>query len=329
MFDYYQKSFFMNKTVFTDDPVIALGVFKVESTKNKKYIFPYSNTSSGKNKSALLGKLYNEFLERFKMVNNYRSNKKKNAVFISKLKEKPIKCKILSYGYDSKYGHKDTTGTASGIGSDILIEKAVCELLEKNELMLMWYKRLCYLVEFTDSVNSILLRYGLTSKNVKIFYTQNISNIHTIIVFILNNDFKIIGSGVSGDKDVFLALVSAIEEALMQKWMEELSPKSIYNMKNYKKFNNYFFSFFNIKEINIENIKPVQNIKINQFFNDVEISLLNIAGFQREITIKAISKTMFNCIHTIRNIKKNKQKPIAVFYKIEKELKNAVECTVI
>ena len=36
MFDYYQKSFFMNKTVFNDDPIIGLGVFKVEKTKNKK-----------------------------------------------------------------------------------------------------------------------------------------------------------------------------------------------------------------------------------------------------------------------------------------------------
>ena len=36
MFDYYQKSFFMNKTVFNNDPIIGLGVFKVEKTKNKK-----------------------------------------------------------------------------------------------------------------------------------------------------------------------------------------------------------------------------------------------------------------------------------------------------
>ena len=87
MFDYYQKSFFMNKTIFNNDPIIGLDVFKVEKTKNKKKIFPYSNTLSGKNKVEIFGKLYNEFLERFKMVNNYRSNKKTEIILINGLKK--------------------------------------------------------------------------------------------------------------------------------------------------------------------------------------------------------------------------------------------------
>lgn len=328
MFDYYQKSFFMNKTVFNDDPIIGLGVFKVEKTKNKKKIFPYSNTSSGKNKIEIFGKLYNEFLERFKMVNNYRSNKKTEIILINGLKKTLVKRNVLTYGYDSKYGHKDTTGTASGLNSAILIEKAICELLEKNELMLMWYKKLCSLVKITPAVKAVLLQYGINEKNIKIFYAQNISNIHTIIVFILNDNLQIIGSGISGDKDVMHTLVSAIEEALMQKWMDELSPKSMY-LKNNKKFDDYFFTLCNVKQISIENLKSVQKIIINPPFDDIEVGLLNIAGCRREITIKAISKTMFNCIPTISNIRKNKTRVISVLYGIEKELKNAVECAVI
>lgn len=164
MFDYYQKSFFMNKTIFNNDPIIGLDVFKVEKTKNKKKIFPYSNTSSGKNKVEIFGKLYNEFLERFKMVNNYRSNKKTEIILINGLKKTLVKRNALTYGYDLQYGHKDTTGTASGLNSNILIEKAICELLEKNELMLMWYKKLCSLITINTAVQVVLMQYGINEK---------------------------------------------------------------------------------------------------------------------------------------------------------------------
>lgn len=328
MFDYYQKSFFMNKTIFNNDPIIGLGVFKVEKTKNKKKIFPYSNTSSGKNKVEIFGKLYNEFLERFKMVNNYRSNKKTEIILINGLKKTLVKRNALTYGYDLQYGHKDTTGTASGLNSNILIEKAICELLEKNELMLMWYKKLCSLITINTAVQVVLMQYGINEKNIKIFYAQNISNIHTIIVFILNDNLQIISSGISGSTDAMSSLVLAIEEALMQKWMDELSPKPRH-LKNNKKFDDYFFALCNVKQISIKNLNPVQKIIINKPFDDIEIGLLNIAGYRREISIKAISKTMFNCIPTISNIKKNKTKAIAIIYDIEKALKNAIECAVV
>ena len=73
----------------------------------------------------------------------------------------------------------------------------------------------------------------------------------------------------------------------------------------------------------------ILKIIINKPFDDIEIGLLNIAGYRREISIKAISKTMFNCIPTISNIKKNKTKAIATIYDIEKALKNAIECAVV
>ena len=328
MFDYYQNSFFIKRTVFINDPKISLAIFKVEKTKNKKKVFPYAHTSSGKNKAVLFGKLHNEFLERFKMVYNYRTNKKTNVILLHNAKIIPIKRKVLSYGYDAIYGLKDTTGTASGLGSAALIEKAICELLEKNELMLMWYKKICRLVKITDSVNAILLQYGLSANRTKIFYVQNISNIHTVIVFILDAGNNIIGSGISGDKAVYAALISAIEEALMQKWIDELSEQSLYG-KDDNKFKNYFDNLCRIEGKNIDKLKPVTEIKIKSSFNDIEIGLLNLAGFQREITIKAVSKTLMNCIPSISNIRKNKNRLIVTFFEIEKELKNAVDCAVI
>ena len=36
MFDYYNEALFLNKTVFKNDPVIAMGVFKCEKTKEPR-----------------------------------------------------------------------------------------------------------------------------------------------------------------------------------------------------------------------------------------------------------------------------------------------------
>lgn len=87
MFDYYMDSFFLNKTVFTVDYMITMAVFKVQGTKDKKKIFPYTNTSAGKNKPILFAKLHNEFLERFKMVNNHYANKNTTLISINDLKK--------------------------------------------------------------------------------------------------------------------------------------------------------------------------------------------------------------------------------------------------
>ncbi len=328
MFNYYQKSFFINQTIFSNDPKIASAIFKLERTKNKKRIYPYVNTSSGKSKSVLLGKLHNEFLERFKMVNNDKSNKKVKIIKLNNFEILLQDRNVLGYDYDSKYGMKDTTGTASGLNSKILIEKAVCELIEKNELMLMWYKKLTKIVDISDYINSVLMKYGINRDVVKIFYSQNISNIHTVIIFIFNRYNEIIGSGISGSKDINDALISSIEEALMQIWVNLNAPSPIYT-KNSKKLKTYFLNLCKAEIINIENLKSVQNIKIIEEFNDIEIALLNIAGLQREITIKALSESMFNCIPSLVNIKKNKDKKIVKYFDIMEDFKNKVECEVI
>lgn len=96
-----------------------------------------------------------------------------------------------------------------------------------------------------------------------------------------------------------------------------------------KKFNNYFDDLCQAKKINIEHVKPAHKIKINEPFNDVEIGLLNIAGLQREVTIKAVSKSMCNRIPTLENMKKNKNKAILKYFKIETYLNEVVECAVI
>lgn len=44
----------------------------------------------------------------------------------------------------------------------------------------------------------------------------------------MNDNHDIIGSGISGNKDVIVALISAVEEALMQQWMDTFLQDSMY-----------------------------------------------------------------------------------------------------
>ena len=274
MFDYYNEAFFLNKTVFKNDPVIAMGVFKCEKTKDKKKVFPYTNTSASKSKSVALGKLHSEFLERFKITYHHRVSKKTTSIKFGDLSQSIICNDALTYGGDKIYGHKDTTGTASGFCSNKIIEKAICELIEKNELMLMWYKKLCFKVQHSQSVNEKIISYGLNPEKIKLFFVQNITNLFTIVCFILNDDDLIIGSGISCDKDVNSALLSSIEEAIMQEWVDTFAQDKIFS-KDDDALKKYFAELCDVKPIDIATLSPVRNIEIDKRFDDIEIVLLS------------------------------------------------------
>ncbi|UTY27677.1 YcaO-like family protein [Treponema putidum] len=326
MFDYLEKSFFLHKTVFLNDPIISMAVFKVEKTKDKKAIFPYGHTSAGKNKQVVLGKLYSEYLERFKMSANSRYTQETQLISLQNLKPRQINRSMLGYDIDKAYGKKDTTGTASGLRSAFIIEKAIMELIEKNELMLMWYKKYCKKLIKTKLVKDIITQYGLQTNAVEIFYSQNISNIHTIAFFIFDSKKQIVGSGISGDKNSVNALKSAIEEAIMQ----HLLNKSFFIDFKTPEFKKYFLNLsMTIEKININTLKPIKKIEIQKEFNDIEIGLLNISAQQREITIKALSRRMLNCVPFLGNIKCNLDKYIVKYFEIDKEVENALQCPVI
>lgn len=328
MFDYYNEAFFLNRTVFKPDPIISLAILKCERSLDKKKVFPYTNTSTSKSKSIALGKLHSEFLERFKMTYHHRMSKKTTSIKYGDLTQTKINNEALTYGGDIIYGHKDTTGTASGFCSTEIIEKAICELVEKNELMLMWYKKLTYVVEPTQSVVQQIISYGLNPCNVKLFFAQNFNNLFTIICFILNDNGLIIGSGISCDKDVCSALTSSIEEAIMQEWVDTFAKDKIFSQEdpNLKK---NFEELCNAKTIDIATLSPVRNIEIDKRFDDIEIVLLNLNGKNQELTVKAISKSLMNCIPVSARIIQNKDKAIVKLFNVADNAESIPECAVV
>ncbi len=55
MFDYFGENFFIDDTIFVDNPRISFAIFKVEKTKKPKMIYPYGHTSAGKKKEYSFG----------------------------------------------------------------------------------------------------------------------------------------------------------------------------------------------------------------------------------------------------------------------------------
>ena len=71
-----------------------------------------------------------------------------------------VKGKEVSYGSKYVFGSIDTTGTASGVfKSDDIINKAIFELLEKNELLLLWYGLLAQEYKLSDEEHEDYMKY--------------------------------------------------------------------------------------------------------------------------------------------------------------------------
>ncbi len=176
----------------------------------------------------------------------------------------------------------------------------------------------------------MIIGYGLKLKEVKILYGQNISNVHTIVSVIFDKNKKIVGSGSASDKDAIKALKSSLEESIMQRFVNK-NCVLFSNLNKTDKFYTYFKNLYgSIEIINLENLKSEKNINISNHFNDVQIGLLNISGLQREMTIKAVSKKMMNCIPALSNIKENKNKYILKYFNIKIDTKTTlIECPIL
>ncbi len=282
-----------------------------------------------KKKSILLGKVYNEYLERFKMVNNDRIEGEVDLVSLNDLSVEKEDRKTLTYEIDDVYGVKDTTGTSSGLNSSFLIEKAVLELIEKNELIPIWYKKRCQRVEIKNKVKDLLIEYGLNLEEIKILYGQNISNVHTVVSIIFDKNNKIVGSGSASDRNAINSLKSSVEEAIMQRLVNK-NCTLFSDLNETDKFYVYFKNLYkNIEAVDLENLKSEKDININENFNDIQIGLLNISGMQREITIKALSKKMMNCVPALSNIKGNENKYIIKYFDIGNDVDTLIECPIL
>ena len=115
-----------------------IGCLNLCRVKTKLGISIGDATSRDINKLVSIKKCYNEYLERFSLGISIDREDTVQSINIIDNSICNRKKKLFAYG-DTSYGHNDTTGTATGINSYIIIEKAIRELIEKNDVLCFWY----------------------------------------------------------------------------------------------------------------------------------------------------------------------------------------------
>ena len=210
----YSNRFFISEEIMLHT---ALKLFYCEINSNK-YILPYDSSSIDFSLSIALKKNYSEHLERNLLGIQLIRNKTLNSYELKSGEIHEIKGSEISYLSNSIYGYSDTTGTSSGYcNTQIIIEKGIFELVEKNELALIWYGMLGSGIRLSTDKYSEYLRYfndyqSDVVDDIVVLYSQNISNIHVIYVFLFKEK-KIVSSGIAGRLSFNEAFNAAIEEA--------------------------------------------------------------------------------------------------------------------
>ena len=283
-------------------------------------------TSLDKNSKVAIKKCYSEYLERFSMGIPIDRDIKTEVV---ELVNKNVKNNLLSeFGYgDHLFGHNDTTGTAAGTDSKSIIEKAICELIEKNEVFCFWYGRSGKVLEINHHMRKMIDKLGFISTEFYCFLLNEISNFPTIIVLGFDNG-RLITTGVSCSNNMMKSLCGAFQEARIIEWQQYNNIKS--NFTNYSVIEQeLFLNAIKEKKNYLEKGKIVKNkeeqIKLVNWVHNIQVRLLysdNILGIK---VVKCISENLFSSLPITKNISKSLRKEIVKRYYIDKE----VDCPIV
>lgn len=301
------KNFGIVESIFLNNKYIGYGFF--DSLKTKYGITPKDSTSIDSCKETVIIKLINEHLERKRMGIGLINSKDVLAFnYITKSVYKyPLK--YFSYGYNEKYGFVDTTGSASGYNSNMLINKSISEIIEKNEMLLFWYSKLGKVIKIDEYIYSKFNLMNFISNEFYIFYNKNISNLHTYFIILFNNK-KITSSGVSSHLNPKIALDNALYEAKLLEWQNYMNPKSPLNdikVNEYIDIYDYVNHLkYSLNEVNNKEIKDSgNNIIISNEIKSLDIIILNgIFTKKSYTTVKCCSEYLMCCLPRKKYIKK-------------------------
>lgn len=294
------------------------------------YKIPEGCSSTDKAYQTALIKQYNEQMERTKLGYNTFSNQRCVAYELIQKKSVLIKRSDIGYGLTS-FGSMDTTGTASGLPSLYTLRKARNELLEKNELGLIWYGGIGNSVLIDNTLEILLKKNGIHEKNVYIFSSRNLSSAIAFCVMIFDENRQLISTGVSLNQNPQLALQSAIDEARLMRF-------TYYMIKKYSRFSFYDVEpiydyvqqlYYSMNLLKINDIKIYKDDWLEDWIHTLFAVILNTKSWQDTLTIRVFSKELLNCLPIKENILQNKSKPIVLKYDLLSLMEKVPDCVVI
>ena len=169
---------------------------------------------------------------------------------------------------------------------------------------------------------------GFSSERVEVFSSMNLCNRYTFFTICICNN-RIISSGVALDDDLERGLMSSLLEARLLEWQNKNNPKSNINQISSGEMQ-VMIDFIDdkIDRLNIfEKSILDKNFGIANWIKEIYVGLLNKENDYSPITVKCISKELFNCMPQKNYILDSKNKKILKEFDIsEKEIKENFEC---
>ena len=283
-------------------------------------------TSIDKSKKIALKKCYSEYLERYSLGIKVGSEECTEVIEYTRKQIGNNYLSAFAYG-DHATGHNDTTGTAAGLYSDFIINKAICELVEKNEVFCFWYGSKGNVVEQTAEVKKIINKLGFISTDFFCFCLQEISNYPTILVLGFLNQ-RLITTGVSCTNNILSSLQNAFQEAKIVEWQQFQNPES-----NFSSFSDDDHRTFWDKIVQKHNSLPKYNyesqmhshIIFAEWVNNIQIRLIHEDRRVGVKVIKCISEELLSCLPIKKNIEYSLNKEIVKRYYLDKE----VDCPIV
>ena len=227
------------------------------------------------------------------------------------------------FGYGKHFlGHNDTTGTASGDRSDRIIKKAVCELIEKNEVLCFWYGKSGKILNKSDYIEKLVKSMGFLASEIYCFLLNEISNFPTIIVLGFYEK-KLITTGVSCSDNMTNSIYFALQEARIVEWQQYNNRFSNFSHYTLEEQEDFYEIAMNRKDT-LEKVEILQyeknclilanwikDIKLKLLFSDIRIGVK---------TVKCISENLLSSLPIIENISESLDKEVVKRYYKNKKI---------
>ena len=322
-----KESYGVTRNIFLKQDYI--GYLNLCKVKTKLGLSIGDATSRDTDKSVCIKKCYSEYLERFALgipIGKVETRKVLNIIDYS-IRQRQIN--LFAY-VNTSYGHNDTTGTATGINSRIIIDKAVCELIEKNDVLCFWYNDSGKIIILPESYYQKIRKCNFISDDFFCFLVKEISNYPTVIVMCFKNR-RLLATGVSCNRTIDEAFNRAVQEAKIMEWQQ---------------FNNSLSSFSKLtaleheiiyqeairktkimRKFGVENKIEITSdkIELKEWVKDLEVNVIYADEKRGLKTVKCVSKELMSSIPSIENIILCKDKEVVQRYYINR----VVNCPIV
>lgn len=312
-----------------DTRIISAELSKIIVDRN---VFPEDCSAVGKNKVLLVKKLFSEYYERRTL--GFNSFSKRQTFVISQEDVTQIHRSEIGYGYSKRYGFLDTTGTSAGNSTLDMKDISLRELIEKNECLLFWYTNRYKTIVKNKQLYQIIRKLGMDVPNLEVFlfYMNELSTAHTVIVFCFYNGI-LISTGSSCSKKYNTSLRAALLEAKMimtvyygrnvvpiDRLRDSLYQKDIYGFIQDK--------YSQGKKVLFRKIKDTPEIVLAKWIDDVEFVMIDMIRNSRCKGIRCCSKKLINCLPYREYLRYMPDKAVMKKYDIYSKLESIPECLI-